>query len=228
MKRTESLIGMRFGMLVVTGYAGLDKHGKRTWSCDCDCGGKNTVDSSRLTHGKARSCGCAVGAAATRRFSNSREPNFWARVDRKNDDECWNWMGLKKQSPKNPSPYGSLGWNGKVTGAHRVAFEIANGEIPKGMMVLHTCDNTLCCNPAHLYIGDHAQNMRDMVDRRRRKGAGSGQLNGRAKLTQNQASEIRAVYAAGGLSQDKIASMYGVSQFAISAIVRNKRYKEVQ
>jgi hypothetical protein len=79
------------------------------------------------------------------------------------------------------------------------------------MMVLHTCDNTLCCNPAHLYIGDHAQNMRDMVDRRRRKGAGSGQLNGRAKLTQNQASEIRAVYAAGGC-----------------AIVRNKRYKEVQ
>ncbi len=95
-------------------------------------------------------------------------------------------------------------------------------------MVLHTCDNTLCCNPAHLYLGNHAQNMRDMVDRQRRKGVATGSSNGRSKLTYEQAAEIRALYAASGLSQDKIAARYGVSQFAISAIVRNKRYKEPQ
>lgn len=90
-------------------------------------------------------------------------------------------------------------------------------------MVLHTCDNTLCCNPKHLYIGDHAQNMRDMVERQRRKGIGIGAANGRAKLNQKQANEIRNVYAAGIVQQD-IADAYGVSQNAISKIILGKRY----
>jgi DNA-binding XRE family transcriptional regulator len=162
------------------------------------------------------------------RWSKYRVDAFWKRVEKCGENECWNWTGYQKRGPKNPTPYGVLGWKGRPSRAHRVAFELANGEIPECMMVLHTCDNTLCCNPAHLYLGNHAQNMRDMVDRQRRKGTGSGSSNGRSKLTQAQAEEIRALYAAGSLSQDKIAAIYGVSQFAISAIVRNKRYKESQ
>lgn len=90
-------------------------------------------------------------------------------------------------------------------------------------MVLHRCDNTLCCNPAHLYLGDHAQNMRDMVERQRRKGAGVGAANGRAKLTQELADEIRAIYAS-GISQQDIADAYGVSQNAVSKVILRKRY----
>ena len=160
------------------------------------------------------------------RWEKYRVEAFWNRVEKQDEDDCWNWTGSKSQGTKNPYPYGVLGWKGKHARAHRVAFELVRGAIPDGMMVLHTCDNTLCCNPAHLYIGDHAQNMRDMVIRKRRKGTATGALNGRSKLTQIQASEIRAMYAAGGLSQDKIASLYRVSQFCVSAIVRNKRYKD--
>lgn len=162
------------------------------------------------------------------RWSKYRIEAFWKRVEKRGENDCWVWIGYRKAGPKNPTPYGVLGWKGRPSRAHRVAFEIVNGDIPEGMMVLHTCDNTLCCNPAHLYLGNHAQNMRDMVDRQRRKGVATGSSNGRSKLTYEQAAEIRALYAASGLSQDKIAARYGVSQFAISAIVRNKRYKEPQ
>jgi hypothetical protein len=65
-----------------------------------------------------------------------------------------------------------------------------------------------------------------MVERNRRKGSGGGQENGRAKLTNEQAKAIRAEYAQGVRSQQSIASEYGISQFAISQIIANKRYRE--
>lgn len=160
----------------------------------------------------------------TARWEAYRYEAFWSRVDKRSSDQCWDWKGLKHKSPKNPTPYGMLGWKGRSSRAHRVAYEIAFGSIPEGQMVLHRCDNTLCCNPSHLYLGDHAQNMKDMVIRLRRKGVGKGEANGRSKITQDQADAIRALYAAGGVSQESIAKLYGISQFAVSAITRNKRY----
>lgn len=159
------------------------------------------------------------------RWAEYRVAAFWDRVDKGTKNACWNWTGLQTHSPKNPAQYGSLGWKGKISRAHRVAYELAHGEVQEGMMVLHTCDNTLCCNPAHLYLGDHAQNMRDMVHRKRRKGVGVGEENGRARLTQKQAEAIRALYAAGGVSQEAIGKLYGVSQYAVSQIILGHRYK---
>jgi hypothetical protein len=159
------------------------------------------------------------------RWEAYRTKAFWDRVNQGDKDACWEWVGLAKVGPKNPAPYGMLGWRGKHSRAHRVAYEITNGPIPAGAMVLHRCDNSLCCNPKHLYLGNHAQNMRDMVARNRRKGVGRGEKNGRAKLTQEQANEIRAAYAGGARSQQSIADQYGISQFAVSQIIANKRYR---
>jgi hypothetical protein len=159
------------------------------------------------------------------KWADYRVKAFWDRVEKGAEAACWNWTGLLQQSHKNPTPYGVLGWKGKHSRAHRVAYALVNGDIPEGMMVLHACDNTLCCNPEHLYLGDHAQNMKDMVTRRRRKGVGVGEENGRSKLTREQAEAIRSIYAAGGVSQDAIGELYGVSQYAISQIILGKRYK---
>ena len=218
------MLGQRFGRLVVVGEA--DKRsGQRLWNCVCDCGKKAVVWQTALKRsGPSRSCGCAVPALRSKRWAEYREPAFWARVDTSEPDGCWNWTGHQVLGPKNTSPYGVLGWNGRQQRAHRVAYLLKVGPIPTGAMVLHRCDNSLCCNPAHLYIGDHAQNMQDMVDRRRRVGKGAGERNGRAKLTQAQADEIRVMYAAGGVSQQRIADLYGISQFAVSQIVLGKRY----
>jgi hypothetical protein len=102
------------------------------------------------------------------------EARFWSKVDRRADDECWLWIGRI-----GPNGYGRARYNGGgLTQAHRIAFEIANGHKPYPF-ALHHCDNRLCCNPAHLWEGDHADNMRDMVA----KGRWSNQYkSGRATL----------------------------------------------
>lgn len=78
------------------------------------------------------------------------------------DDGCLIWLG-----PKKPSGYGTVHVRGKLTGAHRAAYELFHGSIPSGAHVLHRCDLGACVSPDHLYLGDHAQNVRDAVERRR-------------------------------------------------------------
>jgi hypothetical protein len=142
-----------------------------------------------------------------------------------NLNDCWEWTAYL-----NYLGYGVVSWHwrgkSKSTGAHRLAYEIWVGPIPDKLCVLHKCDNRKCINPDHLYVGTQAQNMRDMAERGGRKGIGCGDKNGRAKLTMKQARQIRKIYSTGNHSQDSIATKFGVSQFAVSRIVRNKRYVE--
>lgn len=94
----------------------------------------------------------------------SPSQRFWAKVERRSADECWLWAGAV-----GPGGYGRYRFHGVRSAAHRVAFEIANGREPYPF-ALHHCDNRLCCNPAHLWEGDHRANMRDMVAKGRAKG----------------------------------------------------------
>ena len=118
--------------------------------------------------------------------------SFWVKVKTGSADECWPWMfGIDSRG------YGHLQFNGGPMRAHRVAYQLAKGEIPKGeghhgTVVMHMCDNKLCCNPEHLRLGSHADNMADMKAKGRRAGIGTGAHNGRAKLTLEQARAIKA------------------------------------
>jgi hypothetical protein len=76
---------------------------------------------------------------------------------------CWVWMGGRQKL----MGYGKISLNGKDFLTHRVAWELANGPIPADMQVLHSCDNPPCCNPAHLHLGTHADNMREKTERGR-------------------------------------------------------------
>lgn len=75
-------------------------------------------------------------------------------------DDCWVYVGPTKQGG-----YGrfSYGCGGKKKLAHRVAWELANGPIPDGLLVCHSCDNPPCCNPKHLFLGTHQDNKDDAV-----------------------------------------------------------------
>jgi hypothetical protein len=140
---------------------------------------------------------------------------FWSKADKSGgDDSCWNWIGAKGRDM-----YGHVRWNGRVTGAHRVAFELTSGGLPSGLDVLHSCDNTLCVNPRHLFAGTHDDNMRDKMQKGRANNL-RGERNPSCKLSDAQVADIRRLYAQGGTTYQKIADMYGVDQSNIALIVK--------
>lgn len=93
------------------------------------------------------------------------EERFWEKVNKRSDNECWEWLGAKTLVRK--AYYGHMRFEGKERKAHRISWTIAFGSIPDGLFVLHKCDNSICVNPNHLFLGTHEDNMRDMVEKGR-------------------------------------------------------------
>lgn len=155
---------------------------------------------------------------------NARQ-RFHDLVQRANPDECWQWLGW--QHPI--TGYGSFRTGRRSFRAHRVAFYLATGIDPKQPYqdVLHTCDNPICCNPAHLFTGTHADNMRD----RRNKGRAAstkGILNGRAKLTEDDIRTIRLEYRPNTRDNVRdLAIKFGVSRRQIHGITRGEKWIHV-
>jgi len=119
----------------------------------------------------------------------------------------------------------------KVGKAHRISYELNVGPIPDGLNVLHHCDNPPCVNPAHLWVGTHADNVADKVAKGRQRWGMSGygrhgETHPTAKLTEEQAVEARALYGA-GVSQAEIAGRFGVSQPTIFGLVSGRTWKHL-
>jgi hypothetical protein len=144
-----------------------------------------------------------------------------AYTDRRGKAECWPWLcGCDADG------YGevSLGGSSQHRRAHVVAWEIANGRaVPKGMVVMHTCDNPPCVNPAHLVLGTNLDNIRD----RDRKGRVSrGERHPRSKVTDDDVLAIRRAWKR-GTSVMELAVEYGVSLVSIYNIVNRKTWTHI-
>jgi Mor family transcriptional regulator len=96
-----------------------------------------------------------------------------------------------------------------------------------GTEVCHKCDNPPCVNPDHLFLGTHAENMKDMGDKGRRIGKAQGEESGRARLAAEQIVEIRRRYAEGGISYRDLAARYGVGKNTIQAIIQRRSWRHV-
>lgn len=126
-------------------------------------------------------------------------------------------------SPTARGGYGKIKFMGKTLLSHRVSYELFNGPVPAGMMVCHKCDTTNCINPRHLFLGTAQDNMTDKIEKGRHKGARAGEQHHKARLSVWQVEEIR-VRLEQGVSQRRLAQIYGVSQSAISNINTGKRW----
>lgn len=141
---------------------------------------------------------------------------FWKKVETGGVDECWAW-----NSSLDSCGYGTFWLNANVK-AHRVAYELTFGEIPEGQHVLHKCDNPRCCNPNHLFLGTHEENMKDMA-RKGRALSRPGEKNPSSKLTSEDVMFIRE----SGDRQERLAECFGVTQQTISNIKTGKTWKHI-
>lgn len=154
----------------------------------------------------------------------SAETRFWMRVNKKGPfhkalrSRCWEWVGYLN------SGLPALKVKGQMTVAARFCYQLHFGEISDGLLVCHHCDNPLCMNPAHLFLGSPADNMRDKVSKHRQT---KGEAVNTAKLRAPQVLEIRKLYAEGRYSQVELALHYGVTQASISAIILRKNWKSI-
>lgn len=152
--------------------------------------------------------GCAPRDPATR---------FWEKVNKDGPviraelGPYWIWTG----STFKANGYGQFNaGRGKMRTAHRASWELCRGAIPDGLWVLHKCDNHRCVNPDHLFLGTRADNIADMVAKKR---------HFRPKLTEEAAAEIRRLSDA-GMSYAEIGRRFGISDTQAGNVAKGRQW----
>jgi hypothetical protein len=154
--------------------------------------------------------------------------NILSFKSRASNGGCVEWTGHKVSGG-----YGVMGLHGRRTVlVHRVAYALKYGPIPDGMFVLHRCDNRLCINPDHLFIGTKGDNNADR-DSKGRTARGEvvarskrGSSNPHSRLTEELVIAIRAM-AARGMKQSEIAKAMKIDQGHVSAIIHRKKWSHL-
>lgn len=139
--------------------------------------------------------------------------NFWDRVNK--TASCWNWIGALKDKR-----YGVYSYNDKKERTHRVSWMLHYGDIPEGLCVLHKCDNMLCINPDHLFLGTKGDNARDRNNKGRTP---KGSAHPRAKLTEQDVLSIRESKE----GRRNLAKKFGVSADHITNIIGRRKWTHV-
>lgn len=147
---------------------------------------------------------------------STNEQRFWAKVDRRGPDECWPWLAYRDACGYGAVLYreqAESGLSSAVLRAHRVSFLINVGPIADGLRVCHSCDNPPCVNPAHLFLGTQADNVRDMVTKGR-KFVMRGEGHPNAKITLADVAWIRWARGYAGVPYGRIGRAYGIGKAA--------------
>jgi hypothetical protein len=182
-----------------------------------ECGAAYSVNGECMAN-RRKYCSyrCARKAVSRRRDYAAA---FWQRM-RKNGS-CLEWTGATEFGG-----YGHAAYKGKIQKTSRIAYQLIHGPIPVGMCVLHRCDNPLCCNPEHLFLGTIADNNRDKEMKNRGNHA-KGTRHARAKLTEGLVLELRQRYSGGESSYKKLAEEYDVHPATIREAVLGLTWRHI-
>ncbi len=168
-------IGQEINGFVYLGNAPYRPNFPRKANFICHCGNKFITTIYNIENGETKSCGCITKKLQSEKCAapekeipvlNEDDINrFWEKVGfTANDDKCWDW-----QANLSNNRYGSFSIKGQSFKANRVAYFISYNQDPKELSVMHSCDNAKCCNPKHLSLGTHLENMQDMAAKGRAK-----------------------------------------------------------
>lgn len=150
--------------------------------------------------------------------------SFWSKVDQSGGPTaCWEWQG----ATNGQKGYGQLTIRQRHLYAHRLAYALIHRD-PGELLVCHQCDNRLCCNPSHHFLGTMKDDVKDMVTKGRARGGAQQPLKGvqhpQAKLTDALVQQIRA---SNGISCNEWARRLGVSPGTISCIINRRTWKHL-
>lgn len=165
----------------------------------------------RRKTGRCKPCSC--------KFRNDNfEWRFWNKV--KKTPTCWLWIGGRF-----PKGYGMFTVKGIPRKAHRISWQIHNGSIPEGLLVLHHCDNPPCVNPKHLWVGTHQDNVDDSVSKGRRC---KGENQWEAKLSSSDILKIRKWYKSKKFTQSEMAKHFKVHLHSIENAIHRRTWAHLK
>lgn len=148
------------------------------------------------------------------------EQDFWEKVNKNCPRGCWLWTASTSSDG-----YGKLQVDKKTTYAHRFSWELHNGPIPNGLLVLHECDVPACVNPKHLFLGDNQVNADDKTHKGRNNSP-RGEDHGKSKLTDEEVLNMREDRK-NGMTVINLIEKYGISKSTVYRAVNEESWTHI-
>lgn len=187
------------------------------------------LEAQRLLNAKhAHLQGMVASEGGLQKLIQLRLLEFWIMVEVGADDQCWKWLGATiNPFKKGDLRYGKAQLFGKTTTASRAAYLWTHGAIPSNQLVCHTCDNPICVNPGHLFLGDSKANMADCVSKGRAiRNPRMGDDHPSSILTEVEVVAMRELRKAGwGLKE--LAEKFGTKKANVHVITSGKSWKHI-
>lgn len=135
------------------------------------------------------------------------------------DTKCWEWQGAKTAFG-----YGRLKLKGEAWMAHRLMYTLTKGDIPEGMVVMHSCDNPCCINPEHLSVGTQKDNMEDCKAKGRLGPRGCKHNKAPKKSASDRRKDMVVAAFNRGWKPKAIAEYYKMSLVWVRRVIEEKCY----
>lgn len=227
-KKAIDISNKTFGRLKVIRRC-LDRsypNGEAIWECICSCAKQSVIycTGSRLRNGSNKSCGC-VKKPEKEEFLKRLHMNLLQNSRINTLNQCLEWIGKKSNDG-----YGivSLGINKymKSRRAHRASWLVYRGDIPHDKYVLHICDNPLCIRIDHLFLGNHSDNMKDMVRKGRNPTLIGSKTRKKYLLSESKVLKILKLKNS-TLTTREISKKFGICESYVRAIWQRRTWKHI-